>query len=311
MSTDTAVEEYFRVILAREFMDPNATIELIPDSDGVFCGVREVAQLVRELRGHGFQIWALDEGEMLTGGEVALRLRGHFLEYGMHINRISGILATASGWATAAYALVQQADPLPVIVASSRLLLPNAEKQFERAAQVGGCIPSDSVLRRGTLSRELVLLMGDTLRALRAFDQVAPTEVPRLAFVDTYHDAADEAVRIALGLGDHLAGVIVQAERSRESGTVADLKKIRAQLDLAGFPRVKIYVYGYVTPDQIAVWKNDHEPLDGLFVGDTIAAATPIPFSAELKESDGKPLARRGLVPGTTPSPRLKRLDLA
>jgi nicotinate phosphoribosyltransferase len=310
MPTSESFESNTRKVLAHEFLDPNATIELMPQGDGVFCGVRDVLELLHGLGGHGFQVWSLDDGETLKAGEVAMRMRGHFLEYVTQVNGIAGILATLSGWATAARAIVTQATPLPVVLTASHLVLPEAVAKFEYAAQVGGCLASDSPLGVGVSSRALILLLGDTLRAVRVADQTLPQDVPRLAFVDTYHEAVDEAVRVALGLGDHLTGVIVEAEMSGSEISIEVLNQIRAQLDLAGFPRVKIFVYGNVTAQNIAHWKSEHAPLDGFFVGDTIAAAAPIPFAAELKESDGKPLARRGLVPGTTPNPRLKRIDV-
>lgn len=307
MSTSELFEFNTRVVLAREYLDPIATMEFMPQREGVFCGLRDVNTWLRGLGGHGFQVWTLDEGALFKVGEVALRLRGHFLEYGAHVDGIAGILATQSGWATAARAFVNEAEPQPVILTPSNLIPMEFAAQLDYAAQVGGCAASDSLLGKGVLSRALILLMGDTLRALRAFDQTAPADAPRLALVDTFHNAIDEAVRVALGLGDQLAGVVVQV--NHELGAEF-LRQMRAQLDLAGFPRVKIFVCGDITLARIALWKKEHAPLDGYFIGNTIANAPPLPFAAELKESDGKPLARRGLAPGTTSSPRLKRMDV-
>jgi nicotinic acid phosphoribosyltransferase len=111
-------------------------------------------------------------------------------------------------------------------------------------------------------------------------------------------------------LGDHLTGILLRTEATRIEPSPERVKSLRAQLDLAGFPRVKIFIGGEVTPTHIGIWKIEHAPVDGFFVGDSIALATPIPFAPELKESDGKPLARRGLTPGTTPSPRLQRVPM-
>jgi nicotinate phosphoribosyltransferase len=43
------------------------------------------------------------------------------------------------------------------------------------------------------------------------------------------------------------------------------------------------------------------------FTGDKLA---PIDFTGDLKEIDGKPIAKRGRIPGITPNPRLKRVTL-
>jgi nicotinate phosphoribosyltransferase len=36
--------------------------------------------------------------------------------------------------------------------------------------------------------------------------------------------------------------------------------------------------------------------------------ARPIDFTADLHEVDGKPIAKRGRIPGITPNPRLRRV---
>lgn len=297
-------------ILQRAQLDPLATIEFMPQRDGVLCGIPQIVTQLRGVTKNALQIWALDEGAALVRGEVALRVRGRFFEFAEHINSLTGLLATLSGWATVARALVQAAQPIPVIVSPAQTLYPDTFAQFEYAAVLNGCVTSDSDWQRGLISRALVLLMGDTVRAAHAFDQTLPPDLPRLVYVDTYHNDADEAVRVALALGDKLAGVVVEHENERNMVSPDLLKRVRAQLDLAGFPRVKIFVSGDVTREAVLVWKQDHAPVDGYFAGETIAVASPIPFKAELKESDSKPLARRGLTPGTTPNLRLKKLDV-
>jgi nicotinate phosphoribosyltransferase len=39
--------------------------------------------------------------------------------------------------------------------------------------------------------------------------------------------------------------------------------------------------------------------------------ATPIDVTGDIKEIDGRPIAKRGRIPGVTASPRLARVDLA
>jgi nicotinate phosphoribosyltransferase len=46
-------------------------------------------------------------------------------------------------------------------------------------------------------------------------------------------------------------------------------------------------------------------------VGSHIAGARPIDFTGDLKEIDGRPIAKRGRIPGLTDSPRLQAVDLA
>jgi nicotinate phosphoribosyltransferase len=45
-------------------------------------------------------------------------------------------------------------------------------------------------------------------------------------------------------------------------------------------------------------------------VGSHISGATPIDFTGDIKEIDGRPIAKRGRIPGITESPRLQPVDL-
>jgi nicotinate phosphoribosyltransferase len=49
-------------------------------------------------------------------------------------------------------------------------------------------------------------------------------------------------------------------------------------------------------------------PVDGFGVGSYISGARPIDFTADLHAIEGKPIAKRGRLPGITPNPRLKRV---
>lgn len=310
-----SVSETFELTVLQALLEPEprnlqTTIECIAGDDGILSGVRELLAFLRPLHKQPFQFWALDEGAPFTRGEVAVRVRGHFFQLAPHIPSLTGILSTSCGWATAARALVNAANPLPVIVSPAQTAHPNALISFENALVIGGCIGPDSLLSRGLIPRNLILLLGDTLRAAQAFDRTLSFDVPRLIRVGTHHDDADEAVRIALAFGDKLGGVVLESEQERNKVSSELVQRVRDQLDLAGFPRVKIYVSGDVTPETVTAWQTEQAPLDGVFAGDALAFAPPIPFAAELKESDGKPIARRGLVPGTTPNLRLKKIEV-
>lgn len=301
------MNELTSTILERNLLNPHTTFEFVSLQDGVFCGLPDVIPLARASGGH---LWALDERAALKTNQVALRLRGPFIKINASLPAIGAALAQQSAWASAARAFAAAANELPIIALRSNLIAPNALASFEYAVQSGGCLTLESPYARGLASRELILLLGDTLSALQAFDSLAPHDAPRLIFVDTFHEPATEATRVALGLGDKLVGVVVQHDARQNEISTATLKQIRAQLDLAGFPRIKIFVYGAFAPTDIARWLDETAPLDGFFVSDTIALTPLLPFQVELKESDGKPLGRHGLTPGTTPSPRLKRIPL-
>jgi nicotinate phosphoribosyltransferase len=66
-----------------------------------------------------------------------------------------------------------------------------------------------------------------------------------------------------------------------------------------------------LTPERITYFKDAEAPVDSYAVGSYISGATPIDFTGDIKEIDGRPIAKRGRIPGVTESPRLKPVDLA
>jgi nicotinate phosphoribosyltransferase len=86
--------------------------------------------------------------------------------------------------------------------------------------------------------------------------------------------------------------------------------EVRARLDQAGFGHVKIVVSGGVDPARIQLFRERKAPVDAFGVGSAISGAAPIDFTADIKEIEGQPVAKRGRIPGLTHNPRLKRMEL-
>ena len=91
----------------------------------------------------------------------------------------------------------------------------------------------------------------------------------------------------------------------------ADLvKEVRSRLDIAGHQHVRIVVSGGLDEERIGYFKEAGAPVD-FAVGSAISDASPIDFTGDLKEIDGRPIAKRGRIPGRTDNPRLERIDLS
>ncbi|CAG0954890.1 nicotinate phosphoribosyltransferase [Anaerolineae bacterium] len=316
ISGDTA-DIYFhrtREILRREGIDPVVVMEIFPNRDGILCGINEALQLLDAVLPATAEVWHLPEGVAMEAKQVALRIRAPYSTFGLYETALLGILASQSGWATAAHAIVQTAAPTPVISFGARHIHPNVAAQMEYAAIVGGCATSATPAGArlagkqpsGTMPHALILILGDTVRAAQAFDKWMPPEVNRTALVDTFRDEAEETLRVASALGDRLWGVRLDTPSERGRVTPELVKETRARLDQAGFPRVKIFVSGGVDAERIALFKNVGAPVDGFGIGSAISGAPPIDFTGDLKEIDGKPIAKRGRIPGITPNPRLQ-----
>jgi nicotinate phosphoribosyltransferase len=248
--------------------------------------------------------------------EVVLRITAPYLSYGIYETAILGFLSHGSGWATAARQCVEAAGDIPVVSFGARHVHPAVAAHMDYAAIVGGCVSASTpagarlagVSPSGTMPHAMILCFGDTVRAAVAFDKHMPPDVPRIVLVDTFRDEPQESVAVAQALGERLNGVRLDTPGER-GGVTADLvKEVRAHLDLAGFPHVQIFVSGGVTPDRIRELREAGAPVDGYGVGSYITSARPIDFTADLHEIDGKPIAKRGRIPGITPNPRLVRV---
>ncbi len=319
LSGETADIYFARTIevLRREGLNPVATMEVFSSRAGMLCGMEEAKALLdRALPRDRREVWALDEGESMDTREVVLRITAPYQSYGLYETALCGILSHCSGWATAAREVVAAARGVPVISFGARHVHPSVAGILDYSAIVGGCAGCSSaaganlagVAPAGTMPHALIIVMGDTVRATVAFDKYMPPEVPRVSLVDTFKDEAEESLRVAEALGEKLNSV--RLDTPGERGRVTDdlVKEVRARLDLAGFKKVKIFVSGGLDPERIAYFLNSGAPVDGFGVGSYISGARPIDFTADLHEIEGRPIAKRGRIPGITPNPRLKRV---
>jgi len=284
LSEDRA-DVYFartQTILQKEGLDPVVTMEIFPGRDGIFCGIKEVLELLAAVLPEDAEVWTLDEGEPMSRHEIVLRITAPYSSFGLYETAILGILAHESGWATAAREVVDAAEGVPII----------------------GKAPA------GTIPHAMILIFGDTVKATEAFDRHIPPECPRIALVDTFHDEAEESLRVARAMGDRLWGVRLDTPVERGRVTPDLVKEVRVRLDQAGFPNVKIFVSGGITPQRIRQFIAEGAPVDGYGVGSYISGARPIDFTGDLKVVAGKPLAKRGRIPGITHNPRLKKLEI-
>ena len=317
LSGDTS-DIYFlrtREILEKEGIDKVATMEFFPSRGGILCGMDEVLSLLRKVIPEG-EVWCLSEGESFEEKEVVLRIKAPYIKYGIYETAICGILSHMSGWATAARECVEAAGEIPVISFGARHVHPLVAGRMDYAAIVGGCISCSSVdgarlagkAPAGTMPHALILIIGDTVEATKAFDRHMPPDVPRISLVDTFKDEAEESLNVARALGDKLFGVRLDTPSERGGVTPDLVKEVRKRLDLAGFKKVKIVVSGGFNPDKIRKFVEEGVPVDFFGVGSYISGARPIDFTADIHEVEGEPRAKRGRIPGITPNPRLRRV---
>jgi nicotinate phosphoribosyltransferase len=304
-------------ILRSEGINPVVTMEFAPARDGLFCGIAEVrALLTRILPETGSEVWALEEGASVEAKEVALRVKAPYGALGLYETAIAGTLSSSTGWATAARACVDAANGTPVFAVGARRMHPNVAAHMDYASVIGGCVSCSTTLGArlagvtptGSMPHALALILGDTVRALQAFDRHTPQDVPRVALVDTHRDEAEEAIAVSKTLRDRLRGIRVDTAAERGGVTPELVKEIRARLDLAGFKHVEITVTGGLNPERIRQFVDTGAPVQSFGVGTFIASAMTNGYTADIHEVDGRPIAKRGRTPGITPNPRLDRI---
>jgi nicotinate phosphoribosyltransferase len=325
MSGDSADVYFARAesILAAQGLDPIVTMEVFTRHEAVLCGIDEAKNLLGHVLAGAdpaeTRLEALDDGDRIGSKEIVLRIRGRYRQFGLYETAFLGMLAQSTGWATAARECVDAAAPEPVISFGARHIHPDIVDVLDYAAIVGGCVGASTpagarlagLAPTGTMPHSLVLIFGDTVEAALAFDRSVDPDVPRIALVDTFKDEAEEALRVAHALGDRLYGVRLDTPSERGRVTADLVHEVRARLDQEGHHNVKIVVSGGLVPDRIRYFKEADSPVDSYAVGSYISGASPIDFTADIKEIDGRPIAKRGRIPGVTESPRLKPVDLA
>lgn len=289
---------YFRrvaEVMERDGINPRVTMEVtaaaLPDPWGVFCGLDDVINL---LEGLPVDVDAMPEGSVFYPNEPVLRISGRYRDFAVYETAILGFLCHASGVATAAARMKLAAGGRPVFSFGSRRQHPAIAAMIERAAWIGGvdgasntCAPAGIPLA-GTMPHAFVMCYPREEEAWRAFDRGAGPEVPRIMLADTFSDEADEAVRAA---ASGATAVRLDTPRSRRGDMRAIIEEVRWELDVHGYPDVKIFLSGGLTRDEVAAYRDI---ADAFGVGGAIANAPVIDFSMDIVEIEGRASAKRG-----------------
>jgi nicotinate phosphoribosyltransferase len=189
-----------------------------------------------------------------------------------------GLICQSSGVSTAAARIRKAAGDKPVINFGARRVHPCLSPLIGRAAYLGGLDGVSSLIAAkhlgitptGTMPHALIVLFDDQVEAWKAFDEVVPDDVSRIALVDTYFDEKTEAIMAVEALGEKLWGVRLDTPGSRKGDFVDIIREVRWELDIRGFHSVKIFVSGGLDDQTVAAL--DRAGADGFGVGTWIGA---------------------------------------
>src|SRR5438477_3103775 len=303
--------------LAGAHVDAVVAMDFFAGRPGVLCGVAEAVRLLTEVLQEGDEAYAIAEGAAIGAKETALRVRAPYSRFGVYETALLGMLSSCTGWATAAREVVDAANGKRVISFGARHVHPLIGPTMEYSAVVGGCAGCATPLgaqlaglqgASGTMPHSMILLFGDTVKAAKAFDEQMGDDVLRIVLVDTFKDEAEESLRVAEALGKRLRGVRLDTPSERGGVTVELVKEVRARLDQGGYGHVGIFVSGGLDANRIREFEAAECPIHSYGVGMAISSAPPIAFTADIKEIAGKPMTKRGRIPGAAPNPRLARV---
>ena len=268
---------------------------------GVLAGIEEAVHLLKDLK---VSVRAMREGTIFRAFEPVMEIEGMYTEFGLYETSALGLLCQASGVATKAARCKKAAGDRRVISFGARRIHPVVAPMVERNAFIGGC-DGVSVVKNaeligeepsGTMPHALILIIGDTVEATKAFDEVIDRKVRRVSLIDTFNDEKIEAIRVAEALGKKLFAVRLDTPSSRRGDFQKIIEEIRWELNLRGFDHVQIFVSGGLDEKRIL---SLNPLVDAYGVGTSITNARVIDFAMDIIEIDGKPLAKRGKMSGS------------
>ena len=310
---DSYFHRTMQILRARGLEDTPVHAELAyktsdPDEWFVVAGLDEVAYL---LDGVEVDARAVPEGTICRPNEPVLTLSGPYGAFAEHETAILGLLCQASGVATGAARCRLAAGEKPVISFGARRMHPAITPMIERAAYLGGCdmVAVDLAVERlgipatGTIPHALVLVLGSTAEAARAFDEIMEPGVPRTIIIDTFDDEKFGALLAARAIPDSISAIRMDTPGNRRGDFLDLMREVRWELDRNGFEHVKIFASGGIDVEYIL---HLNPVCDAYGIGGAIADAPMIDYSLDIVEVNGEDRSKRGKRGGRK---RLLQLD--
>ncbi|MDA8085474.1 MAG: nicotinate phosphoribosyltransferase [Nitrospiraceae bacterium] len=263
---------------------------------GVFAGLEEALHV---LKGLPVRVRAMREGEVFYPYEPVMEIEGRYQDFCVYETALLGLICQASGVATQAARFKSLVGERLLISFGARRMHPVLAPMIERNAYIGGAdgvsvVESGEIIGReamGTMPHSLVLCMGSTLEALKAFDEVIGPEAARVALIDTLMDEKFECINVAGAFGGKLDAVRFDTPASRRGNFYRILEECRWELDLRGHGHVRFFVSGGIKEEDVPVLN----PLvAGYGIGTAISNAPVIDYAMDIMEMEGKPFSKVG-----------------
>lgn len=268
---------------------------------GVLAGIEETLNLLSNT--DSVTVKCMPEGTVFREFEPVMVIEGKYLDFGIYETPILGFLCHSSGVATKAARCKLAAGQKSVFSFGARRVHPAITPMIERCAFIGGADGVSTIIGAevigeepvGTIPHSLILIIGDTVEATKAFDEVIEPLVKRISLIDTFNDEKFEAVRVSEALGKRLYGIRLDTPSSRRGDFKKILEEVRWELDIRGFQDVKIIVSGGLDENDIL---ELNYIVDGYGIGTSISGARVMDFALDIVEIESKKIAKRGKMSG-------------
>jgi len=286
---------------------------------------------------HDFRIETLMDGDPVRPREPVMHVVGPYLAFA-HLETIYlGMLARRTLVASNVRRVIEAANGKHVIAMGARHDDPRVQTPDGWAARIGGIrsVSSDAngawwgASGVGTMPHAMIACFnGDVVAATRALVQTCRARHPDVnvvSLVDYGNDVIGDSIRVARAMADSfgrgaLWGVRVDTSemmvdrslQGREAefpgeklnGVSAPLVRgLRAALDDAGFPEIRIGVSGGFTPAKIASFERGGVPVDFYGVGSSLLGhnngeadglLNAFDFTADIVAIDGRAESKSG-----------------
>ena len=338
---DTSNADLIRTtnILRDLCQNPIFTTEFSVEQDGIFCGIEESLQLLKNIsQNPNVEIWTMREGDEILKGDVIMRIKSPYSPFAIYQTAISGILSSCAGWASAARQCIDVSDDIPVVNFGASNIHPNIVGLMDYSSVVGGCSGCSSILGGrmnnqtpvGSMSDSLVLIQGDVIDAASSIINKGDQNIPVVILVGVLGDEIEEAVRVASEFP--IRGIRIEPPEGRGGLRPELIVELREKLDQIGKEEIDISINCDITPDDIIklidaedIWLQSKSNLTDIDenekiksrrliqvigVGRFIASASPFKINTNIKEIDGNFVSKRGVIPGYVQNKRLEKIKI-
>jgi nicotinate phosphoribosyltransferase len=331
---------YTKALLEAEGHHPRVTMQVFQKQESVLGGIDEALAVLKLCAGreqdgtwvsgwNDLEVHALREGDQIAPRETVMTIEGDYSLFA-HLETVYlGTLARRSLIMRNVLQVVEAARGKQIFYFPARHDHWLVQTGDGWSAHVAGAIGVSTDAQAswwggrgiGTVPHGLIAAYdGDTVKAAMAFADHYHHEMNITVLVDFENDSVKTALEVAEALGPKLWGVRLDTSEDLVDRSLFDemggfkpigvnprlVEKVRAALDAAGYPDVRIVASGGFTAERIREFEAKGVPVDAYGVGSSLIRGDN-DFTADIVLVDGRPRAKVGRR--YSPNPRLERVE--